>query len=201
MTGSVKPTTATASFPSRETQNTSATANSDSMIISSTMGKDEYSLSIDKTQWDALPAMKENELEQGSIAMADSDRRRVEASFGKNDAAASSSVPTDSAMTSHLIRVSDLRGKDLHSGSREIGEIEGLVIDSSSGFAMALVDVKKNFVQADQKFLVPVGRLTVGAGTRDDITTMLTSADFSRQGSVTASAAASSIEGDTTTRC
>ena len=35
---SVKPTVATASEPSRDTQNTSTIANKDSMIISSTMG-------------------------------------------------------------------------------------------------------------------------------------------------------------------
>jgi len=38
MTDSVSPITAIASLPSRDTQNTSTTANSDSMIISRTMG-------------------------------------------------------------------------------------------------------------------------------------------------------------------
>jgi len=38
MTDSVTPTTGTASFPIREAQNTSVTAKSDSMTISSTIG-------------------------------------------------------------------------------------------------------------------------------------------------------------------
>jgi len=143
--------------------------------------QDEFNLSIDKTQWDDLPSMKDDELDQGAIAMADSDRRRIAAPFAGDTITEPATTWASAAMSSHLIRASDLRGRDLHSGSREIGVIEGLVIDTVAGTASALVDVQKSFVQSDHKFLVPLGRLALGESKRDEVTTMLTSADFQPQ--------------------
>lgn len=141
--------------------------------------KDEFSLMLDRAQWDQVAVVKEDTFKDGRFSVTADERRAMTAQFGSMES--SPSAPASfytQGLTSHLLRASELRGRDVRSGTKEIGRIESLVIDSAAGTATALFEPKKDMATGQRKFLVPLNRLTLGTGKRDAVMTLLTAADF-----------------------
>jgi sporulation protein YlmC with PRC-barrel domain len=75
-----------------------------------------------------------------------------------------------------LLLVSELTGSNLSSGAQTIGEIDEVIVQIPSGTAAALLDPNDEFVGTDQKYLVPLSRLTKVS--ENMLTTTLTRQDF-----------------------
>lgn len=141
---------------------------------------DEFNVALDRAAWDEIPPFSDDSLKADQVTITDSERRQIEGHFASGSSRATMSAGTSTytaAMTGHLLKASDLRGKDVKSGSQEIGSIENVILDLETGHAHALFDGKSSFLGSSQKYLVPLNRFTM-AGKREPVTTMLTRADF-----------------------
>ena len=138
----------------------------------------KFTVSIDANQWKQLPTIQEKEFKDGNFTIADGPRRQLERQFMKDESATDAAAYYTASNTEHLIRASALEGRKVRSGNATAGKIESVVIDLDHGTASALFEPEKEFAGSDQKFLVPLGQLTLVGGKRVEVTTMLTAADF-----------------------
>jgi sporulation protein YlmC with PRC-barrel domain len=60
-----------------------------------------------------------------------------------------------------LVLVRELLGKELHRGDRSIGKIEDVIVHLESQMAALLLDPRDDFVQTDQKFILPFGSIAL----------------------------------------
>lgn len=155
---------------------------------------DEFTVALDHSRWETIPPFADESLKADEVAIADSERRQIEGHFTRSGTRSNMSSDTSAhtaGMTGHLIKASDLRGKDVKAGTQEIGSIEGVVVDLQSGQAHALFDGKRSFLGSSQKYLVPLNRFTL-AGKREPATTTLTRSDF-ESGSTASSSGTGSL--------
>lgn len=75
-----------------------------------------------------------------------------------------------------LLLISELTGSKISSGAQTIGEVDEVIVQLPSGTAAALIDPNDEFAGTDQKYLVPLSRLTKVS--ENLLTTTLTSQDF-----------------------
>ena len=154
---------------------------------------DEFSIMLDKTQWEQGVVVNEDELKDGRFTLADDQRRTYSERFGEATAGTGTASNYYTAgMSAHLIRASELRGKDVRSGTQEIGSIEGIVIQRDGMNSMALFDPKSGRTGARGKFLVPLNQFTMGSGKREPISTQLTMASFEPASSASTTTAVAS---------
>jgi hypothetical protein len=148
---------------------------------------DEFTLAVDKAQWEQLPVIEDKEFKNGRFTVTDAQRRQL-ASFDRPSptTATQPSATASADINAYLIRASDLDGKELHSGTMDLGKIESVLIDSS-GQVTALVDPKSDLARANTKFIVPVSLLQVAGGKREPVTTTLTRTEFEAAQQVSAS--------------
>jgi sporulation protein YlmC with PRC-barrel domain len=140
---------------------------------------DEFSVMLDKTQWEQGVVVKEDELKDGRFTLTDDQRRAFAERFGESTGGAGTSSSYYTAgMSAHLIQASELRGKDVQSGTKEIGSIEGIVIERDGMNSMALFDPKTGVSGRRGKFLVPLNQFSFGTGKREPVSTQLTLAAF-----------------------
>lgn len=161
--------------------------------------ENEFAVSMDKAGWEKMAAIDEEQFKSGRLTVSDGERRQIAQNFGGKDASGEATYTASNS--AHLIRASDLRGKDVRAGGEDAGSIETLVIDESAGTAVALLDPKKDFVDTTDKFLVPLNRLSFGTNKDEPATTVLARTDFQNQQSGFAidSAAASAPVATTST--
>lgn len=76
-----------------------------------------------------------------------------------------------------LALASNLIGKNIRSGSQSVGEIEDVIVQLESGSAAALLDPDNDFAGSDQKYIVPLNRLTLSENNM--LTANLQRSDFS----------------------
>ena len=79
-----------------------------------------------------------------------------------------------------LVLVSELIGSNITSGGQTIGEVDDIIVQIPSATAAALLDPNDEFAGTDQKYLVPLGRLTKAS--ENVLTTTLTRQDFASAG-------------------
>ena len=136
-------------------------------------GEEGFMAQIQLEQWSQVPAIDEDEIEAGMLRLSAEQQRQVAQLFG-------TSVDTATAQreeAQQLQLASAMRGKSIHSGPRQVGDIEDIVIDLDQGIAKALVDPADDFASTDASYLVPIGRLNLVA-TDEVVTTALSRADF-----------------------
>lgn len=156
-------------------------------------GRDEFLVEMSEERWKALATFDEKRFESGRLALSDSERREITGHFAPSAATANPS-PYRASLTAHLVRASDLAGRDVRSGHDRLGEIEHVVLDLEAGTAQAMIDPAKEVTGINDKLLVPIPALTIGEGKRPQVTTLISRADFqqlSRGGQMASSAAAS----------
>lgn len=163
-----------------------------------TQKKDEFTVDVSEEQWKRLVALADDEFKSGEVTIPDAQRRQIAQAFEHRAAPAVDSVYTAS-LTTHLVRASDLSGRDVHSGSGKLGEMEAIVLDLEAGTAQALVDPNHDFTGTKAKLLVPFNQFTISGGKRPQVTTLLTRSDFQqlRPDSTRATGLASSSTGTT----
>jgi sporulation protein YlmC with PRC-barrel domain len=141
----------------------------------------DLSVAISEEQWQQLPLLNEEEFETGRLTMSDAERRQLAQHFerARSGPAATGSAFYTAGISSHLIRASKLRDKDVYAGFRELGTIQALVVDPNAGTAMALfTPARREFGEARRKFIVPLSRFSFGTAKDERATTLLSRNDF-----------------------
>lgn len=151
--------------------------------------EDEFSLAIDEAQWNQITPLSDEAFKAAEVTVTDDEKRRLAGHFSGSAQATtgSDSRAYTASQTARLLKASDLRGKDVRSGSQEIGSIEGLVVDLQTGTASALFDGKRDFLGTNQKYLVPLSQFTL-ASKEAPAETSLTRADFTSGSTVSSTA-------------
>jgi sporulation protein YlmC with PRC-barrel domain len=117
--------------------------------------------------------------------IADRDQNRIGANGGANTAAGSRDASSSSVgmndsdsrnQNRQLALASEIKGKTLRSGTRDVGSIEDIVIRVDQQKAFALIDPSNDMVEGDEKFLVPFNRIDRAGD--DRFTTTLSRQDF-----------------------
>jgi sporulation protein YlmC with PRC-barrel domain len=146
-----------------------------------TDGSDEVKVKIEQAQWQGIPPMKTEEFSAHRITLSGADRRQLATHFGQSEPApldAESTGVTTVNGGSQLLRLGELRGKHISTGSEDVGVIDDVVIDSERMTAAAVVTPEKDFSIAERRFVVPARLLNLGARDLDPIRASLTRSDF-----------------------
>ena len=139
-----------------------------------TPGREGFTARISKAQWDQVPALNEENYEEGRVTVNDADRQTMKQLFSVSDNA----WGQENGGSMNLMRASDIRGKAIQNGGSDVGNIEHVVIDLDRRTAEALVDPNSDFTGSSRKVLVPVADLNIRSREQDPVTTQLTRADF-----------------------
>ncbi|MDO8544325.1 MAG: PRC-barrel domain-containing protein [Opitutaceae bacterium] len=158
-------------------------------------GEKDFKLSVDRAKWEQLPTVEQAQFDAGNVAMSDSEKRQLAQQFGGGSETSGNSEFYTSSISTHLVLASDLKGKEIHTGDKEVGTIEAIVIDQDSATASALIDPDNEFTKSDEKFLVPFAQLQIG-GKKERIVSSLSAADF-EPGKASATAATSTASSPT----
>lgn len=131
----------------------------------------DFTLNIDRARWGQAPTMPANRLDllgeketaKATFTYYGSD---MDGDFTRHD-------PKDG---DRLLRVSNLKGRDVTNGGVKVGEIEDLIVHLNSRRVLALLDPENNYTGSDRKFLIDVHQLNSGPEQR--LTTTLTRDQF-----------------------
>lgn len=132
-------------------------------------GDERLTLDIDATRWAQAPRFKKDRI---SSLQADQEGRSTYEYYGQTWQA-----PAQAAATSQLVMSTDIIGKNIRSGTEEVGEIEDVLIQFQNRTAAVLLDPEDSFTGTDQKYIVPFNKLSVQ--NIDSLNTSLTRQDFS----------------------
>jgi sporulation protein YlmC with PRC-barrel domain len=150
--------------------------------LTQSSGRD-FTADMAQTAFQELPSLAEKDLKG----------ERITPALAKPEAGSSSSLDNSaSTNSSHWVRASQLKDKDVRSDDHEIGKIKSVVMDLPSGQAMVLIDAKHSFAREAGKYLVPFNKLEVRSQEADYIASSLMRSDFGKDRSANASAAAAS---------
>jgi sporulation protein YlmC with PRC-barrel domain len=147
-------------------------------------GGDTFTVEIAEQQWRQIAPLSQREFEAGRLTVSEAQRRELAAPFTlangnrgnvKTAPSAEEKLPESGAQ---LIRLGDLRGKRVSTGSEDVGTISEIVIDAQKGTASAVLTPERNFASATQKLVVPLRVLNLASRDQNPITTALTRADF-----------------------
>jgi sporulation protein YlmC with PRC-barrel domain len=156
-------------------------------------GAKDLTLAIDKAKLEQAPVFQKDDL--ASLDQADR-RKQIFEYYGQSWEAFETGVSTalhraaanlsgDNASARHLVYASWVKGKDIRSGDKDVGQVDDVLINFAGHSAAVLFDPKKDFANTTDKFVIPFNKLTIGAGEHDKITTTLTRADFERAEPIT----------------
>ena len=138
-----------------------------------------FTASVTEAQWEKMPQINEQDFEAGRINItADHQRQSADTRGNGSTATDSNESANRGDFGQRLARAAKLRGLDVRSNNREVGEIEDIVLDFNRGTATALMDVDDDFARADSNFLVPLNQFQFTTN-RDALTTTLAATDFS----------------------
>lgn len=136
---------------------------------------------IEQAQWQQIQPIKADDFKTGRVTLSGDERRQLAQRFGQAEP-----PPIDQESTgpvavnggSQLVRLGELRGKRITTGSEHIGFIDDVVVDSERMTAAAIVGPEKDFAIASRRFVVPLRHLSLGARDQEPIRTTLTRTDF-----------------------
>ena len=83
-----------------------------------------------------------------------------------------------SEKSSPLMRVSDLKGMEVHNGTQKVGKIENIFVNFDRHHASALLDPSDDFTGTNQNFAVSFAKLSPAPSEKDGFMTSLTRSDF-----------------------
>lgn len=142
---------------------------------------EDLMLAIDRSQWDGLAALREDELD----LLGHEDRGRlVFESFQLNwrdetragrGLLASIKPGSDKLQ---LLRATKLTGQQVVHTGQDVGKIEDIVVNQENRRAAILLDPDDEYTGTDQKFIIGFGQLMTPANPQDRLSTALTRADF-----------------------
>lgn len=132
----------------------------------------DFTTSMTKEQLDQTPVLNEEKFEEDQVSL-NAQQNQEDSSM---------------AMNGPLLRATKIKSHDVKANGQKIGSIKGLVIESGSHQAVALLEPKKDVAGTDQNFLVPLSRFTFSGKKDKDVSTTLTRADFQSASNATASA-------------
>jgi sporulation protein YlmC with PRC-barrel domain len=153
--------------------------------------QDGFAVGIGQSQWEQVPPLTEQNVENGRITLSEAERRLVAERFGQEEPAppnapphrsqesAVKSVPTLSG-GSQLLSLGDLRGKAVSTGSEDVGTITDVSVDPEQLTAAAVIAPEADFAAGNHRFLVPLHQLNLASRDQDPITTKLTRSDFEK---------------------
>lgn len=138
--------------------------------LQSTMGTDGLTARIDKSKWDQVGTMTQQEL-PSRVTLNTDQLQRLSQQFGLTGSA-------QETTTGELVRASSLKGQALRSGNDQVGTIEEVAIDVPRRMAAAVVKSSSAFTGSEQKFLVPFQQLQWSGEPSAGVTTTLTRNQF-----------------------
>ncbi len=119
---------------------------------------------IDQARWNQAPLFKKNQV--ASLSQ-DQRGREIFQFYGQKPPSQGSQ---QLALTSSII------GRDVYGNAQTVGEVEDVIVQLQSGTAAALLDPNNDFAGTDQKYLIPLNKLTLPGP--DTLTTTLSRRDF-----------------------
>jgi sporulation protein YlmC with PRC-barrel domain len=154
-----------------------------------TAGEERLTLNIDQAKWEQAPSFMRDQLAslsqeqrrqqifqyygQSSQAQSTSPRSGP----GQNQGGASGAQGQSGAQSAQqLVLASAVIGKEIQSGSQNVGTVEDVIVQIKNRTAAALIDPSDDFAGTDQKFIVPFNKLTKAG--EDSLTTTLSRQDF-----------------------
>lgn len=153
-------------------------------------GDERLTLDIDSARWAQAPRFRKDRI---SSLLPDQEGRSTYEYYGQTWQGASQSLSmqqppapqTDPAaqqsaqqqQQSQLVMATDIIGKNLRSGTQEVGEVEDVLIQLQNRTAAVLLDPEDSFTGTDSKYVVPFNKLTL-VGT-ETFSTSLSREDFS----------------------
>ncbi len=134
---------------------------------------------LQQVDWDLLPTLDKADLKEDRIALTSEQRRNLE-HLGNQEWAHAYAPLTDSdASNRGYVLASSLAGKPLYGEDEKVGKVEDLYLEANGGPAMAVVEIDRDYVPAnDREFLVPLSALEAAAGEHGRVHTTLTAAQF-----------------------
>jgi sporulation protein YlmC with PRC-barrel domain len=136
---------------------------------------------VEEAQWEQILPIKADEFENGRITLSGAERQQLAASFRQSEPPPIENKSASAAAAqggSQLMRLGELRGKRITTGTEDVGIIDDVVVDSEHMTAAAVVGPKKDLSVADRRFLVPLRHLNLGARDQDPIRTNLARSAF-----------------------
>jgi sporulation protein YlmC with PRC-barrel domain len=127
--------------------------------------EDGFMVNIQEAQWKQAPTLDKDAYDDGRPTMSASERTRLNELYNVREG--SPATASNSNATPSYARASKLRGMQVVSAGREVGEIESVVIDPKSGKASVLLDPDNDALDTDEKFLVPLAKLKVNGMNKD----------------------------------
>ena len=132
-------------------------------------GNRSFTVSTTEAQWKQGPTINEESFEENRLSLDPQVRDQIAQTFSGSQVKPSSD---------ELLRASKIRGREVVANDQKIGKIDGLVLQSGQLRASALFDPDNEFIGTEQKFIVPLDRLSLSTGGEDKVTTSLTRDDF-----------------------
>jgi sporulation protein YlmC with PRC-barrel domain len=137
-------------------------------------------LTVEVTQadWKQTPTIIEKDYDDGRLMLSSSERDKLDEIYGSNGRSKS----RQPGETPSYTRASKLRGMQVvHNGrDNELGEIESVVIDTSSGNAAVILDPHRDVVDSGKKVLVPLSKLQMDRADGDFVETEITPEELRR---------------------
>lgn len=150
-------------------------------------GDERLTLDIDSARWSQAPRFRKDRL---SSLQGDQEGRSTYEYYGQTwrepgqgitmqtpSQRQEGSAQKPAAGQSQFVVASDIIGKNIRSGSQDVGSIEDVLVQLQSRSAAVLLDPDDSFTGTDQKFIVPFSRLSLSGS--DMLTTSLSREDFS----------------------
>lgn len=132
-------------------------------------GEKNFKVNLSAAQWKSAPTIDEDQFEEGRV--------KVGAALDQRTAQAFHTRPMHPE-GAPLLRVAKLRGQDLLSQGKNIGTIDGVLVQPGQRQALALIDPHDKIVGGEQTYLVPVTRLRIRGAGNGNVVTTLTPTDF-----------------------
>lgn len=126
--------------------------------LDSSRAPEEFTVRVDRQQWDKVGTLAQARV-QGRVQVDAAMQSRLREQFGLT-------APAQPARGfDHLVRATQLKGRELRSGAESLGAIQDVVIDLHNLRAAPLIDPAANVAGVDKDFLIPFDRLQFGAAT------------------------------------
>ena len=130
-----------------------------------------FSLPVEEAKWNQAPTFQQSDVNTLSL---DQRGRETFEFFGTRP---DEEKDERTLSQPQLVLGSSVRGKEVKSGDREVGEADDLIVDFNSRRASILLDADDDFLGAEARFVVPMRQVSVARGD-EDLTTQLQRNDF-----------------------
>lgn len=129
---------------------------------------DRMNIDLEQSRWTQAPVFTKDQL--ASLSQ-DARRKELQEFYGQRES-------RFGFRDGQLTLVSELRGKDVRMGDKEVGEIEDVIVQMQSRTVAALLDPDDDYAGTDREFLVPLKKLT--NYDQDNLSTTLSREDFTQ---------------------